>query len=95
MAEAAAVFFRPVMKVSVLIWRDPETGRILHFEHEVTLDPRAKPVAVRDLEDLRRKLGSSEVICQMHGGRYYVFSRELTWDGAEGECPQVLGELTP
>lgn len=89
-----AIYFKPAMRVTTTTWRDPESGKVLHFEHEVEVDPKARPVLVEDLADLKRKLGSQDIVCEtQQDGRTYVFARDLVWDGALGEYPPVLGLL--
>lgn len=89
-----AIYFRPAMRVTTTTWRDPETGRILNFENEVELDPKSRPILVEDLAELRKKLGSQDIVCETHpDGNTYVLARELSWDGARGEYPPVLGQL--
>jgi hypothetical protein len=89
-----AIYFKPAMKVTTTTWRDPETGKVSHFEHEVEIDPRSRPVLVDNLAELKQKLGSQDIVCEtQQDGRTYVFARDLVWDGALGEYPPVLGQL--
>ena len=88
------IYFKPAMRVVTTTWRDPETGKVSHFEHEVELDPRARPILVDNLAELKKKLGSEEIVCETQAdGKTWVFARDLVWDGALGEYPPVLGEL--
>ena len=81
-------------RVVTTTWRDPETGRVSHFEHEVELDTRARPILVENLAELKQKLGSQEIVCETQAdGKTFVFARGLVWDGALGEYPPVLGQL--
>ena len=89
-----ASYFRPAMRVTTTIWRDPETGRVLHFENEVELDPRSRPMRVEDLAELKKKLGSQEIVCETHADeKTYVLARPMVWDGAPGDYPAILGQL--